>query len=136
MTTVQDTVHAKVAARMTYTSRSTATARSCSTLLGLTTSNARTTTHRTRSHITDTSRGHGRTRPEYHGTPLDQRADIAYAVLNTRAQRVHYQGHNLHTIRRQDMLFITILLSLLLFTPQEFTNLYTYQQRTQLCYIT
>ena len=29
------------------------------------------------------------------------------------------------------MLFITILLSLLLFTPQEFTNLYNYQQRTQ-----
>ena len=36
------------------------------------------------------------------------------------------------------MLTYTILLSLLLFTPQEFANLYNYQQtqyQTELCYI-
>ena len=54
---------AKDAARMTSTSRSTATARSYSTLSDSTTYNARTTTHRTRSHLTDTRRSHGRTRP-------------------------------------------------------------------------
>ena len=42
-------------------------------------------------------------------------------------------------IMEDNMLTISLLLSLLLFTPQEFINLYNYSlssPRTQLCYIT